>query len=208
LANEITSLESKLPALPGPKGIERDRRAFKDLICRFREARSNNYWSLQVIEAFIVEAEAMRPTFEALLKPATVPQLKNHLAALVGAFPAAGNADLDIYGRILSESVGAQQPTIGALEAACRHLWCTVKFRPAICEVLEALNEAEQKLRKDWHYLTEGIYNERRWALQHIEQERMIQERDRRNREPWAIMDDPPQIESRRTEAELDAEPF
>ena len=47
-------------------------------------------------------------------------------------------------GRMLCEDVGAQQPTIGALEAACRELRRTSRFIPAISEVLTALAAAEE----------------------------------------------------------------
>jgi hypothetical protein len=80
-------------------------------------------------------------------KKATRPQISSQVAVLVAAFPQAGKAD-SAYGRILCEDVGAQEPSVGALDIACRKLRRNGRFLPIVGEVLEVLAKAEDDLEK------------------------------------------------------------
>ncbi|MFY9954798.1 hypothetical protein [Bradyrhizobium sp.] len=67
---------------------------------------------------------------------------------MIKSFPNAGKANAEVFGRMLVEDVAATLPTVGALEAACRHLPRTNRFIPVIAEVLAALDVAEAAQRQ------------------------------------------------------------
>jgi hypothetical protein len=77
-------------------------------------------------------------------------QLVEHLGLLVASFPPskATGLEMEVFTRMLFEDVGALRPTVMALEIACRKLRRTMKFTPAICEVREAVIEAEKTVSK------------------------------------------------------------
>jgi hypothetical protein len=62
---------------------------------------------------------------------------------LLVSFPNAGEIDREAYMRVLMEDVADIQPSIGDLEAACRNLRRTLKFIPAISEMMAALDLAK-----------------------------------------------------------------
>jgi hypothetical protein len=77
-------------------------------------------------------------------KPVTREDIAKHIILLIACFP--GNRE-PVFGRMLCEDVGALQPSVGALESACRDLRRTSKFMPAICEVIEAVRLAEGRIK-------------------------------------------------------------
>lgn len=80
---------------------------------------------------------------------ATTAEISQRLALVIGSNPSAGKGDAAVYGRMLAERVGAQEPTVGALEAACVRIMDTQTFLPSIAEVLTAL-KAEEALQARW----------------------------------------------------------
>jgi hypothetical protein len=132
---------------------------------------------LTVIETMLPEAEALLARVEKFSAPASKTQLANHLAVLLKSFPNAGKDDAEVFGRMLCEDVGAQHPTVGGIEAACRHLRRTSRFIPTISEVLAALAEAEESQRKTIVVLSSFPTQRERLALR-------IQE-DRARNEEW-----------------------
>lgn len=98
---------------------------------------------LAALDAILPEAQAVLNDLQQLGRPASMLEIGKQLAILVKCYPNAGSADGEIYGRMLIEDVAAMQPSIGDIDAACRHLRRTSKFTPAISEVLEAIAEAK-----------------------------------------------------------------
>jgi hypothetical protein len=84
-------------------------------------------------EPIVAAADAIRRDLTRAMARATHDDVACQLAALVAAFPN-GRAD-ELFGKILVSDVGALEPSIGALDAACRLLRRTSKFLPAIAEV-------------------------------------------------------------------------
>jgi hypothetical protein len=89
------------------------------------------------------EIEDLRSRIAKATRAATREEIVQHVGMLVACYPS--NRD-PLYGRMLCEDIGAAEPSIGALEAACRHLRRTLKFAPAISEVLEELKKAAERL--------------------------------------------------------------
>ena len=79
----------------------------------------------------------------AAIRKATAIEINQHLAVLVGCM-AGQKLDMRLYSAALVEDVGALQPSIGALEAACRHLRRTCTFVPTIAECLQAIRDRQK----------------------------------------------------------------
>lgn len=68
-------------------------------------------------------------------------QISLRVARLLGSFPTSNVPDPKIYTRTLVEEVIAAQPMLFAVESACRTILRTMKFVPAVSEVLSVVNE-------------------------------------------------------------------
>ena len=143
---------SSLPRLLPTEQTTRDAAEF---ISRYYQAQSggppnmsSHQHQLAVTETVLPEAEKHLARIKKLSAPASKVQIASHLGVLLKSFPNAGKDDAQIFGRMLCEDVGAQGPTIGGIEAACRQLRRTKNFIPTISETLAALVEAEEQQRK------------------------------------------------------------
>jgi hypothetical protein len=144
MANSIVEKNRNLPELSRHEQIYA--RADSIMIRRYRPTRNGMgraESSLADLDAIMPEAQVALADLRALAQPASKMDIAKQLAILVKCYPNAGNADAEIYGRLLIEDVAAMQPAIGDLEAACRNLRRTSKFIPAISEVLEAIADAK-----------------------------------------------------------------
>src|SRR6266851_3245419 len=144
--NEVVKFNENLPRARAEEQTFRDASA---LIERWQRAHSEVYDRGQsrhehlvtVVDELMPAADKLCARLAKLSKLATKIEIANHLALLLKSFPNAGKDDATVFGRMLCEDVAAQQPTIGGLEAACRHLRRTNRFIPVIAEVLEALDK-------------------------------------------------------------------
>jgi ribosomal protein L9 len=91
--------------------------------------------------------EALREV-RAAHEPAKEKAVRTEVSMLVSAFPNAAKADLRAFGALLVQDVRSRNPSRYALAKAATKLRQTCRFVPTICEVLEALYEAE----KEMHY--------------------------------------------------------
>lgn len=109
---------------------------------------------------------------------ATTAEISQRLALVIGSNPAAGKGDAAIYGRMLAERVGAQEPTVGALEAACLRIMDTQTFLPSIAEVLTVL-KAEEAQQSRWSASLSRLSEARQGLLDAIaaEEQRMVERR-------------------------------
>jgi hypothetical protein len=175
---DLSNLPRALPA----EQTARDAAAF---IHRWNLARSEqrapnlSYHEhlLQVAEAVLPESEKHLARIQQLSAPASKVQIANHLALLLKSFPNAGKDNAEVFGRMLCEDVGAQQPTIGALEAACRVLRRTSRFIPTISEALAALAEAEASQAETIRTLA-GLPDHCKWLAARVQD-------DIKRREEW-----------------------
>jgi hypothetical protein len=146
--NELVKFNESLPRLRTEEHTLRNASA---LIDRWRQAhheiiphgQSYHEHLLAAVDEIIPAADKICAGLAKLSKPAAKIEIAKHLALLLKSFPNAGKDNAEVFGRMLCEDVGAQQPTIGGLEAACRELRRTCRFLPTICEILTALAEAE-----------------------------------------------------------------
>lgn len=100
-------------------------------------------------EAKPSQIEALHADLLALAQPASRRDIGEHLAILIGCFPNAKTDDTEIFGRMMAEFVAETNPSLSDVEAACHGLIKTMRFRPAIAEVLEAL-AWEKQHRLQW----------------------------------------------------------
>jgi hypothetical protein len=154
------SQTENLPSVRAEEQIFRDASA---LIERWHRAhnetggpgRSHYEYLVAVIDELTPAAEKVCARLAKLSKPATKIEIANHLALLLKSFPNAGKDNAEFFGRMLAEDVGAQQPTRGGIEAACRALRQGCRFIPTISETLEALVKAEGAQRLQVRILAE-----------------------------------------------------
>ena len=151
--NEVVKFSERLPTVRKEEQTFRDAR---NLLARFQRAQQESFRSekpyeeclLAVIDEIIPASENVLAQFTELNRGATKREIANHLALLVKCFHGGKDSSAEVFGRMLCEDVAAQQPSIGALEAACRALRRTSRFIPTISEVLEAVETAETSQRK------------------------------------------------------------
>ena len=130
-------------AAPGRNQTPRDhRQVLADL----------RYKTPEIIQADIAQAESgagnleqLRTWLVAARRPATRIEVIKFTTVLVGCY-ALGDRDPEIFVQALAVDVTEANPTIWALEDACRVLRRSFKFIPAISEVLDALDNAESNL--------------------------------------------------------------
>ena len=145
--NEVVKFSERLPTVRKEEQTFRDAR---NLLARFQRAQQESFRSekpyeeclLAVIDEIIPASENVLAQFTELNRGATKREIANHLALLVKCFHGGKDSSAEVFGRMLCEDVAAQQPSIGALEAACRALRRTSRFIPTISEVLEAVETA------------------------------------------------------------------
>jgi hypothetical protein len=123
-------------------------------------------------QEFMPEAQAALDGLNAVARPATELEIANHLTILITCYPNAGVADRSVYSRVLAEDVATMQPSIGVVESSCRNMRRTLKFCPAICEVLDAVKAAI----KHHQYVTDHIAG-RAKAIAQLDQKRQLRER-------------------------------
>jgi hypothetical protein len=112
---------------------------------------------LAAVQAILPDAMSVLEQLESLAAPATKTEIAQHLALLVKSFPNAGNADGEVYGRMLIEDVATDLPAIGDIEDACRQIRKTSRFLPTIAEVIEAIGKAKSRRCAHTDRITELI---------------------------------------------------
>jgi hypothetical protein len=151
--NEVVKFSENLPSARAEEQTFRDASALIERWQRAHGERSGRGQShyehlVAVIDEITPASDKLCAKLRKLSKPATNIEIAKHLALLLKSFPNAGKDNAEMFGRMLCEDVAAQQPTIGGLEAACRHLRRTSRFIPVIAEVLTALAGAEASQRQ------------------------------------------------------------
>jgi hypothetical protein len=108
------------------------------------------------------------------MAPATHDDVAFQLAALVAAYPNS-RAD-ELFGRLIVSDVGASEPSVGALDAGCRHLRRTLKFPPAISEVCQAVESAADMFKRAIRHLDEmpRLISDARKMIAEAEEKRRI----------------------------------
>jgi hypothetical protein len=101
------------------------------------------------------DRSALRAALEEGSRPATTTDIARHLAVLVGSVATGNREDRDIFASALVADVGAQRPTVQALESACRGIRRTRRYMPAICDVLTELHAAEEMFAEPMQALAE-----------------------------------------------------
>jgi hypothetical protein len=148
--NEVVKFSENLPKVRAQEQTFRDA---STIIERWHRAQSEggrhgrNEHLIATIDELTPAVDKLCTQLAKLNEPATKRDIANHLAVLLKSFPNAGKDNAEVFGRMLVEDVAAMLPTIGGLEAACRHLRRTNRFIPVIAEVLTALEAAEASQR-------------------------------------------------------------
>lgn len=162
MSTALSSKASGTSAVPRTPVAERARKKAEELAGLVSEAerilRGDLYavYSRDIASALVAHLDAAETVAGAVLgqlrageAKATTAEISQRLALVIGSNPSAGKGDAAVYGRMLAERVGANEPTVGALEAACIRIMDTQTFLPSIAEVLTAL-KAEEALQARW----------------------------------------------------------
>ncbi|MCX5517773.1 hypothetical protein OSH10_04945 [Kaistia defluvii] len=162
MSTALSSKANSTSAVPRTPVAERARKKAEELAGLVYEAerilQGDMYavYSRDVATALVAHLDAAETVAASVLNQlrtgeakATTAEISQRLALVIGSNPSAGKGDAAVYGRMLAERVGAQEPTTGALEAACLRIMDTQTFLPSIAEVLTAL-KAEEALQARW----------------------------------------------------------
>jgi ABC-type Fe3+-citrate transport system substrate-binding protein len=109
--------------------------------------------TLEDADKRIAELQALKPTDQHLtevcnqmehgFQRATLEQIQEQLALLLGAFPSSNTPDPMVYSRMMLNEVLAAEPSVIALTMACSKLRRTLQWPPSIADVLKAIREQE-----------------------------------------------------------------
>lgn len=162
MSTALPSKASSTSAVPRTPVAERARKKAEELAGLVHKAerilRGDLYavYSRDIATALVAHLDAAESVAASVLAQlrtgeakATTAEISQRLALVIGSNPSAGKGDAAVYGRMLAERVGAHEPTVGALEAACLRIMDTQTFLPSIAEVLAAL-KAEEAQQAWW----------------------------------------------------------
>jgi hypothetical protein len=183
MSTALSSKASATPAVPRTPISERARKKAEELTGVVHEAerilRGDMFavYSRDIATALVAQLDAAGDVAGPVLNQlrtgeakATTAEISQRLALVIGSNPSAGKGDAAVYGRMLAERVGAQEPTVGALEAACLRIMDTQTFLPSIAEVLTAL-KAEEALQVRWITLLSRLPEARQGLIDVIAEE-------------------------------------
>ncbi len=152
---EIVVSDKSYSVLPGPDSEEATRRAGQDAARLVRSIRElfgtgsvvplldEAVVLLAQVDLFVAGNADLGAQLSRLQAKATKLEIFNQLALVTESRAKVENA---VYGRMLIEDVGAQEPSVGAIIATSRRVRRTCKYRPEIAEVIEILDDEEYKL--------------------------------------------------------------
>ncbi|MFC5517076.1 hypothetical protein [Kaistia terrae] len=191
MSTALSSKANSSAAIPRTPISERARKKAEELTGVVHEAerilRGDMFavYSRDIATALVAQLDAAADVAGPVLNQlrtgeakATTAEISQRLALVIGSNPSTGKGDAAIYGRMLAERVGAQEPTVGALEAACVRIMDTQTFLPSIAEVLAAL-KSEEALQARWIALLLRLPEARQGLLDAIaaEEQRTLERR-------------------------------
>jgi hypothetical protein len=95
----------------------------------------------------VAEIKSTFPLLPEVTRSASLDEIATGLALLLACYPTAPNENRQIFARTLAKDVAARSPSVFMLENAIVDLRRSLKFRPTISEVFEALDRAEKLQR-------------------------------------------------------------
>jgi len=139
----VTDNRSLVPLEPLPVGSQ---------LCIAIEsfaAHASSY-GVNIVEAFVTSGVAAQLglSIEQASRSATRPEIGTYIGTLVGCYPIKPGEDLTAYAERLVVHVVALKPSLLALELARWSLEKNSKWRPAISEVIDAIEEAKGLCRR------------------------------------------------------------
>lgn len=87
-----------------------------------------------------------RTEIEAASRPISRGNLALHLSLLLKSYPNAGSQDAAVFGRFMREDVLSLEPSVGAVDLACRRWRRKSKFLPAISEMMDEVRSAQSQI--------------------------------------------------------------
>jgi len=94
----------------------------------------------------IAAANHLRPRISAASQPISRGDLAIHLGLLLKSFVNAGQQDAAVFGRFLRDDVLSLEPSVGAIDLACRRWRRKSKFLPAIAEMMDEVRAAQSQI--------------------------------------------------------------
>jgi cell division protein FtsB len=150
MATDISTIIAKPPARAWTQELER----LVEYIGETVGALSFNRYYAPGLASAISEVEPLSRHLDQVAQRMTMAQavasreeIAQCLTLLIAAYPNASiKGDLTTFGRMLVEDVASLEPSVAAVDKACRELRQTKTFVPAIAEVIAAVRFAEKRL--------------------------------------------------------------
>ncbi|MBA2689987.1 MAG: hypothetical protein H0U63_04210 [Burkholderiales bacterium] len=131
---------------PSFEGFERIAAALADVREVAAIAREPSPELLARIDQAIKLVEQQRAVIQGAAAPAARGSVGGYLALLMKAYTNSGMQDSKVFGRLMLEDVMSMEPTIAAVEIACRQWRRSSKFLPAISELLVEVKAAKSQV--------------------------------------------------------------
>lgn len=151
--SERKSSAPKYPQVAEPEQVERRLADIAGLLAKLSRPRLLGRTALKELineahDALALNRSAnLAERIRQMGKPATMSQVAVHIVNLIASDPRDDIVEPEVYCRNMQDDVGALQPSRYAVEAGCRHIRRTLKFRPKIAEVYAAVEEAERRFQ-------------------------------------------------------------
>lgn len=101
---------------------------------------------LERLRCAIERVDQNKPGMDLAAEPVRDAEAATFLGMLLKSFPNSGQQDARVYGKFLQEDVMSLQPTVAAMEFACRRWRGKSRFLPTIAEILIEVKSARDEL--------------------------------------------------------------
>ncbi|MCW2195097.1 hypothetical protein AB7M45_007868 [Bradyrhizobium elkanii] len=101
---------------------------------------------LGLVDRAIAVHRENKAAFDQAIAPIPAAGAVAYLGLLLKAFPNAGSQDAGVFGQFLRDDVMSLDPSMGAVEMACRRWRQKSKFLPAIAEMMVEVRAARDEL--------------------------------------------------------------
>lgn len=177
-----------ITTLPEVKSVERAHGRFFKLSETVLGTYLGHDFDLAEARQTLAEARQAREMLPVVTRPAVADEIATQLTLLAACFP--NKEDKHIFAQILAEDVASLNPSVYALQIACRRLRHKSTFRPVIAEVLTEMKQAQRDARFVFRSLddddikkVEKHLDEFERDLPHLKQEYAAREKRREQRE-------------------------
>lgn len=148
----------RYPQLAAPEQLEVDLASIGDAVRNLHTALGSVRELREVVPrakglVAMAKSTSLTERMRRLGEPATTGEITAHIVNLIASDPRDDIAEPDLYIRNMEQDLGSLGPSRFAIEAGCRKIRRTLRFRPKIAEVYAAVQEAEKAFQSMAGYL-------------------------------------------------------